>query len=335
MSQPNDFSSLQEDLRAAMSVELTTMPPYLYTYWSIRPLEDGDSQAGVQAARTIMSVALEEMLHMGLVANILNALGGRATITDPLYVPSYPGQLLRHSTGKYGVEVGLLPLSSTAIDTFLKIELPESDVPDPPSSGWATIGQFYESVESKITDYAGPFNHGRQLPEFDNPGAGRLIPVESQCDAIRALKLIVDQGEGTSSETHDDGNHELAHYWKFMEIKTAIENGSLHLTQDVYPVISNPADIVYSPDQQAANKQFNLVYSELLDSLQTTLTSEQPGVFPKYPLFDSHLEQQKTATTYMDELGQLAGVLRHNYGYVPWTEFLPGPTFEYIPATAR
>ncbi|MEM7132818.1 MAG: ferritin-like protein [Chloroflexota bacterium] len=335
MCKRDDFSSLQDDLRAAMAIELSTMPVYLYAYWSIRPLEDGGSQAGVKAARTILSVVLEEMLHMGLAANVLNALGGRSAITEHYYVPSYPGQLLRHATGTYGLEVALLPLSGTAIDTFLKIELPESETSDPPKSGWSTIGQFYEEVEAKICDYTGSFGYGRQLPEFDNPGAGCLISVRSQCDALKALNLIVDQGEGTSSETHDDGDHELAHYWKFMEIKAAIENGSLTPTQDVYPVISNPTAAVYSPEQQAANKQFNVAYSELLDSLQTTLTSEQPDVFPKYPLTDSHLEQQKAATNYMDELGQLAALLRHNYGYVPWTDYLPGPTFEYIPADAR
>jgi hypothetical protein len=60
---------LKQGLQAAIELELATLPPYLCGLWSIKS-QDGP------AFNLIESVALEEMLHMGLSCNMLVGIGG-------------------------------------------------------------------------------------------------------------------------------------------------------------------------------------------------------------------------------------------------------------------
>ena len=65
---------LREHLQWAIELEHSTLPPYLTALYSIK---DGHN---AEAAEVIQSVFLEEMLHMTLAANILNAVGGAPEI---------------------------------------------------------------------------------------------------------------------------------------------------------------------------------------------------------------------------------------------------------------
>jgi hypothetical protein len=71
----HDLDWLKQGLQAAIELELATLPPYLCGLCSIksqeRPVFD-----------LIESVALEEMLHMGLVCNMLMAIGGTPQIAS-------------------------------------------------------------------------------------------------------------------------------------------------------------------------------------------------------------------------------------------------------------
>ena len=74
---------LKRDLQTAIEIELATIPIYLNTYYSLArntttgeglgPLEQFVNKAG----GVIMSVAVEEMLHMSLSSNILWSMGVR------------------------------------------------------------------------------------------------------------------------------------------------------------------------------------------------------------------------------------------------------------------
>ena len=333
----NNFQDLQDNLRAAMSIELTTMPPYLYAYWSIRPVADGGSREGAEVARIILSVVLEEMLHMGLVSNILNSLGGSPAITESPYLPSFPGSLLRHKKGLFGFEVFLRPLSLRAVNTFLKIEKPAgykkpilfgSEEANEIIDNWGTIGEFYQALEQQLKrdtkdkDYTGK----KQLPNFTNPGAGQMVQVNCLHDALVALELIVEQGEGRvdeqkEKEKEEDGDHELSHFYKFKEIQDNILRGNFDLNRDVYPVVHDPFAASYNEEQTAANNAFNVTYSRLLDFLQTSFSSDTPDVF-------------YAGTGLMNDLTHKAAVLR-NTGKISGTEYVPGPTFEYIPLNQR
>ncbi len=325
---------LRDDLRSAVAAELTTLPAYLYAYWSIKPVQFGGSVAAEKARTTIMSVIVEEMLHMAQSSNILNALGGTPDFTSAPYLPVYPCRLLRSPHAQpalgpphkrprgWGVEVFLRRLSigkDSSITNFMAIELPKWFHPEA-----ATLGEFYDGIIVPALPKArSRWTRERQFPTWDNPGAGRLFPVGSYEDARHGITTIVDQGEGTKVGEHDDGDHELAHFWKFKEVHDMIEHGLINLDQDVYPVVDSPSDHVasYTAAQQQANLAFNSTYSELLDAITATLQTGAPEVFHQ-------------STRLMDRLGQQAAVLRQQ-GNVPGTQQLAGPTFEYVQASQR
>jgi hypothetical protein len=85
--QINDIGSLRRALQLAMMLEHSTIPPYLTALFSIEPGHN------VEVAGLIRSVVVEEMFHMALAGNILNAIGGRPMIDRSGFVPSYPGRL--------------------------------------------------------------------------------------------------------------------------------------------------------------------------------------------------------------------------------------------------
>src|SRR5258705_12486939 len=78
---------LREHLQIAIELEHSVIPPYLCALYSI---EDGTNTA---AARSLHDVMLEEMLHLTLAANVLNAIGGKPDLIHAEFVPQYPSYL--------------------------------------------------------------------------------------------------------------------------------------------------------------------------------------------------------------------------------------------------
>ena len=109
------LASLERHLQWAIQLELTTIPPYLCALYSIK---DGHN---LPAQALIRGVVMEEMLHVTLAANLLNAIGGTPRLAHADVVPRYPGKL-PHSDGKLTVK--LLPFSPAAIAAFRAIEHP-------------------------------------------------------------------------------------------------------------------------------------------------------------------------------------------------------------------
>lgn len=148
-------------MQLAVNVELATIPLYLYTYYSIdrsggaigdeTPLVRFANRAGA----TLMSVAVEEMLHLSLSSNVYHALTGKPpqiykqSPTAPCSEDqggAYPVVLPGH--GKFEGSIPCFPLgnfSSEQLFTFLEIELPELSA-TPEISNWETIGQLYNAA---------------------------------------------------------------------------------------------------------------------------------------------------------------------------------------------
>jgi hypothetical protein len=313
-----------ENLQLGLGLELSVLPPYLYALWSIKPRSEGASGAAVEASNVLRVVAYEEMLHVGLLANILNALGAAPCLTR--YLMRYPGSLPGHVTkGRYAFEVGLRPLSREAVDTYLRIERPEWE-PLPPQDlregDWKTIGEFYDVLKKQLSALpAKDFGHGRQVPARDNPGSGRLIGVSDLDSALEAINIIVDQGEGHRPKEREATElnyyHEVAHYFQFKAIEHYFDGKPpIDPERDVYPVIANPDAARYSAKQQAASRDFNKRYTALIDALQSALTLPAPGVWG-------------VPTQLMTGLAHAAAVLR-NCGKIPGEDCVAGPTFEYL-----
>lgn len=209
-------------LHKAIELELSTLPPYLYAAFTIR---DGTNEA---ARRRISAIVGEEMVHMVLACNVLNAIGGSPLVADASVVPVYPGPL-PYDIGADGSEpfpVSLLPFSPEAMAQAMRIEEPEEPLvfraaaPDQPSAPtFQTIGQFYAALDEALgllpaTAWsASPRHQLGDHPFF----AGELFPVTDHQSASRAIQRIVSEGEG-NTQSPLDFEGEVAHYYRFEEI---------------------------------------------------------------------------------------------------------------------
>jgi hypothetical protein len=209
---------LEVALQTAVSVEFSTIPPYLCALWSIK-----DQMHAV--ATSIRNVVQEEMLHMALACNMLTGIGGVPQINDPKMVPSYPGQI----PGGVHPElvVSLAGLSDATLDTFIAIEAPSTErgpETEPPpgrnpetseqAMGYKTIGAFYEAIRDEFRTIKPELSTERQV-------SGPLaFIVMADLHAVEAgIDLIVNQGEGSKASPEVKRTHELAHYYRFLEIK--------------------------------------------------------------------------------------------------------------------
>ncbi|KAI8489964.1 hypothetical protein Bbelb_323250 [Branchiostoma belcheri] len=112
-----ETDELKKNLQLALQLELSTIPPYLSALFSIK---DGDNE---EVAALIRSVVIDEMKHMALVSNLLNAIGGAPKLNDPSIVPSYPAPL--PAGANPGLVVKLARCSLNQIKTvFQGIERP-------------------------------------------------------------------------------------------------------------------------------------------------------------------------------------------------------------------
>jgi hypothetical protein len=214
----HDLGWLKDSLGWAVELEFSTIPLYLSGLWSL------EEQSG-EVYNLINGVVLEEMLHMGLACNMLAALGVTPTITAPGYPRiGLPGGVLPD------LPVALAGLSESQLDLYMAIEQPE-----PPATAvtetFGTIGQFYDAIAAAFEHLQPPISTDGQVtfvvsvPDPNHPEDPARIS-ESQtitdlADVQKAIKLIKDQGEGTSTspDAPEFDNGELAHYYRFGEIR--------------------------------------------------------------------------------------------------------------------
>jgi CDGSH-type Zn-finger protein len=218
--------SLRRHLQWAIEIEHGTLPPYLCALYSIK---EGYNE---EAAEVVHSVFMEEMLHLTMAANLLNAVGGSPKLDTPSLLPRFP-TYLPHSNRAF--EVPLMKFSREAVDVFLKIERPGEHDGLPEDDKFETIGQFYEAIEVALKRLAGELGEealfcgdpARQVTdELYYGGSGRIVTVTDLQSALAALEEIVEQGEGLQHQEVWDGDRdmfhpereEVAHYFRFQEI---------------------------------------------------------------------------------------------------------------------
>jgi len=302
-----DVAGLHRHLEAAIQLEHATIPPYLTALYSIRP---GTNSAARQVLR---AVAVEEMLHLTLAANILNAVGGSPDLTVPGFVPVFPAYL---PDGETDFQVGLRRFSTEAVDTFLKIERPaptDSEsiriVKRPPNAAmlgagkvtddgdehFYSIGEFYHAIEDALIRLEA--EHGAQLfsgdpsrqitPEFYYSGGGEIIPVTDLAAARAAIRLIAEQGEGDGGAIFDYED-EIAHYYRFQQLVLGryyqagdVAGSPSGLPVDVewgavYPIKTNArvADYPEGSELRRAAEAFNGEYAGFLASLTRAFQGE-------------------------------------------------------------
>ncbi len=322
-------SSVYSALQSAIELEHSTIPPYLYALYSLDPARNG------VIADVIQSVVIEEMLHLTLAANILNAVGGTPSIDHAAFVPHYPGPLPGGVDG--GLVVHLAPFSMTQLETFLDIEQPEDPiefrslvVEDDDN---LTIGEFYTQIGQVLQalpdNSFSPRNQVGPDLMFDS------IVVKDKATAVQAIKLIIEQGEGTATQPLEVVGSDYAHYYRFMEIKKGHRlvptPGRGPKPEDQYaytgdPIVFDPAGVhPVATDPQAPppgsvaaleNDNFNYTYTNLLGALDTLVTGT------------ASIEQFNLALGLMFSL---KGQAKSMMAGIPDPAVIAGPTFQYQP----
>ncbi|MCU1328636.1 MAG: hypothetical protein JWN34_4006 [Bryobacterales bacterium] len=319
-------------LQRAIELEHATLPTYLYSYYSL-----GTSNPAIQ--RLMLSIILEEMLHFALACNILNAIGGSPAIDKPDFIPRFPGKL------PGGVESGLtVHLKRFSLDhvfdTFMVIEAPDEPLSFPllaVADRPVTIADFYTKIAKEI-EAAGPsiFTGSPTRQVTGGFPALEIFPVTGVESALRAITLIKEQGEGTTTSPLDEQG-QFAHYYRFAEIwhgyrlrpvldpppgtpddqKYRYDGAPIPFdAAGVSPAVSNPNSKLYCATSQARylNNSFNYTYTSLLKALHLT--------------FNGQPSRLNSAIAVMHSLRELALEMMR----IPVdAHHTAGPSFEYQP----
>lgn len=336
-----NLDSLREHLQWAIELEHFTLPPYLCALYSI------DSVRNPEASVVVASVLVEEMLHMTLAANLLNAVGGRPRLDTPQMLPAYP-RCLPH--GDCSFEVPLLSFGPEALEVFLKIEKPAVPGVLPESDRYETIGQFYDAIRGGLCALCADRDERhvfcgdatRQISDAPFPGGGRIIAVNGLATALTALDEIVEQGEGAKHVEVWDGDYDdmhpdreqVAHYYRFQELKlgrryrcgdtpqSGPTGDTISIDWDgVRPMRRTPRTSDHAPGSaiRRAQEQFNESYCAILRLLDRA--------------FNGNLQALGKAIRSMNRLKVQAQALME----MPTEDGITtaGPTFEYVPASSH
>ena len=289
--------SLKRDLQTAIALEFSTIPTYMTSLYSIKDGYNGEVYS------TIRSVIMQEMLHLAQAANLLISIGGQPRMTDPS-VSQIPTSFPTNLPGKVlpGLLVTLQKASPKHIaDVFMMIEFPDKVVyegayhEESIDLNALTIGEFYTTIRTCMANLSNASeitfgNEERQLhwPWEMYDKTSKLWKVTSMKTARKAIKMIVEQGEGTDQlDPTYLGTQQLAHFFKFEELacKHHIEASHEHtydfhgkeiefVSEGVWPMQNNPSSKNLPKGTQVYHeaKIFHRIYRSLLESIETTFS---------------------------------------------------------------
>lgn len=329
---PNPLA-VQQALQSAIELEHSTIPLYLYALYSL------DATKNAAIAAILQSVVIEEMLHMTLSANVLNALGGSPVLDRSSFIPAYPGPL------PGGVEsqltVHLAPFSMAQLQTFLTIEEPEDPIVFKALTTAAvpeeiTIGEFYARISAAIGQLGDKAFSATPRNQVAPGLMDEAVVVTNVATAQKALATIVEQGEGTKDSPKEVAGGGYAHYYRFMQIQkghllvprpggttpdTRYAYAGEAVSFDaggVYAVPTDPSSGSYAPGsiQAAANNNFNYTYTSLLRAL--------------HGLFNGQATQAQMNVA-IGLMMSLKGQAKAMTAGIPDPAVLTGPSFEYLP----
>jgi hypothetical protein len=226
-------------LAEASEIEHNLLCSYLYAAFSLKRVPTdvlhGEESRAIEGWRkSIMSVAVEEMAHLAIVANLAVSIGARPHFNRP-NLPVAPGY---HPAG---IVVKLTPFDMETLDHFIFLERPEGvALPDgkgfepeavyarprrrgalmPYAHDYETIAELYDDIRAGFSYLAGQLGEARlfcgdaalQLgPDVVSmPGLAAVTGLES---ALRGIDTIIVQGEGSGGDT------ENSHFARFCAIK--------------------------------------------------------------------------------------------------------------------
>ena len=317
----------------AAEFEHTVMCSYLYAQWTLKRDESEGVTATELAAierwrRSLAQVALEEMLHLTLVNNLLAAIGAAPHLWRPAF-PVRPGHF------PADVVMNLAPFCEATLDHFMFIERPEGvaitdgagfdheahyqrvvrrDLLAPSPQDYVSQGHLYHSVLQGLARLADQWGEERVFvghgeaqvgtEEFPLPG---LFKITDLASAQRAVEEIVLQGEGAPAHRED------SHFARFAAIRG--ELAQLRATRPAFeparPVIRNPivGDTGIARDGVRIVEPATALVVDLANSIYALMIRVLSQVLAPAPLpRDLRLELAAAATALMSVMGRVAEV---------------------------
>jgi hypothetical protein len=290
-------------LCAAAELEHALMCEYLFAAFTLkRSTDEGLSKDQVSAVdrwrQTLLMVAKQEMLHLAINCNLVNALGASPHLSRP----NLP-QPAKHYPS--GVRLQLLPFGEQALRHFLYLERPEGmDFDDaeglaavecavpvmdereiaPHLQEFATVGHLYRSIEAGFRHLAQKMGEDQLfvVPASSQAGAdlfgwSQLRPITCVDDVVQAIETIVEQGEGPRGDWRE------AHFGRFLGVldeylAMCTANPGVEFARPVLPALvrppenGQPADLISDPKSAAVADLGNVAYEVLLQVLYRLLS---------------------------------------------------------------
>lgn len=299
------LQGLMKQLQMAIELEWATIPVYITSLYSV--VEGYNTEI----YNLINTVIVQEMLHMVQVANILIALNGSPLIDSPSVVPSYP---------VVGLPGGVLPGLKVSIEklslehvykVFMPIETPQRSFVTYPAivNEKNTIGAFYGEITDCIEHLNDEvFNvttvdYQVKWPLVTDKSVGYVTPVTNKASALKAIDIIISQGEGSGLlDPNELGSETLAHFYKFEEIvcgKHLVKVSDFHYAytgspisfdaKGVWPMRPNPTAATVHPHTNCyiESRAFHGVYRMLLRRLQEVFNGHPQDMMITMQLMES------------------------------------------------
>jgi hypothetical protein len=301
-------------LAEACQLEHMIMCQYLFAEWSLKDDSDGltdEQSAAIERWRGVLrGIAIEEMLHLALVANVMSSIGAAPYFGRPNF-PQRSGYF------PASIQLDLMPFGERALKHFLFLERPEgmerqdaegfvptAPTRDPLSESEAmprgqeflTVGHLYRGIEDGLTRLTHDLGaralfvgsrRAQATPEmFKWP---QVVAVTDLDSALRAVGEIIEQGEGAR------GHWEDAHYGRFLGIWD-----EYHALRDADPTfeparpvvaaftrqpfdLKDPVTVITNPRAHRVAEVTTIAYEVLLHLLtrfftHTDETDEQLGL---------------------------------------------------------
>lgn len=289
-------------LAEAAQLEHMIMCQYLFAEFS---LKSGDQLPASQTEvvdgwrATLRGIAVEEMLHLALVANLMSAIGAAPTFGRPNF-PRRSGYF------PAAVQLDLLPFGEPALLHFLYLERPEGMerqdaegfVPTAPplepveisevmphGQEFATVGHLYRGIERGLATLAGRV--GERALFVGSPRAQatperfrwpQVVAVSDLGTAQAAIDEIIEQGEGAR------GDWKNAHYGRFLGIwqdyhRLRAQDPSFEPTRPVVPAfvrqpfdVTDPVRVITDPRTRRLAELTALAYELVLQLLTRYFT---------------------------------------------------------------
>jgi hypothetical protein len=282
-------------LTVAAELEHALCCQYLFAAFSLKHdtsegLTDDQLNRVVDWERMILSVAREEMAHLGIVLNLLTALGGAPEFDHPPF--PYPTLL-------YGHRMALEPFSVATLQKFVCFERPRDIEPADafcaspppaahPSEDFATVEELYDQIRKLLVEldaqpaelFVGPAcaqvggqSLGTDFARLGAMGGGYdifMLEIFDLASALAAIERVIEDGEGAPEV------REVDHYHRFLGILEAVEAADppFEAARRVVstpvldqPIARAPGTVVTEPLARAVMGLFDDAYRVMLMTL--------------------------------------------------------------------